>query len=146
MRYQALKRKPVIKAHARKNMMVYVKNMAGFKMDFCRGMTYTEIRPIFKKHYNSIQAFLEKGEKEIEEEGKPKNFSDDFLLNTFKTMFQKPNVETSIWIEQKGRYGLAKVKSWKLLESSGVHIITFTTTQMIMLVERKYPLTRFTLE
>nr|GEX44772.1 hypothetical protein [Tanacetum cinerariifolium] len=40
MRYQALKRKPVIEAQTRKNMM----------------------------HYNSIQAFLEKGEKEIEEE------------------------------------------------------------------------------
>nr|GFD08404.1 hypothetical protein [Tanacetum cinerariifolium] len=26
-------------------------------------------KPIFKKHYNSIQAFLEKGEKEIKEEG-----------------------------------------------------------------------------
>nr|GEX41076.1 hypothetical protein [Tanacetum cinerariifolium] len=69
MRYQALKRKPVTEAQVRKNMMVYLKNMAGFKMDFFRGMTYTEIRPIFKKHYNSIQAFLEKGEKEIEEEG-----------------------------------------------------------------------------
>nr|GEX34618.1 hypothetical protein [Tanacetum cinerariifolium] len=33
------------------------------------GMTYTEIRPIFKKHYNSIQAFLEKEEKKIGEEG-----------------------------------------------------------------------------
>nr|GEV67412.1 hypothetical protein [Tanacetum cinerariifolium] len=33
------------------------------------GMTYNDIRPIFKKHYNSIQAFLEKGEKEIKEEG-----------------------------------------------------------------------------
>nr|GEW72062.1 hypothetical protein [Tanacetum cinerariifolium] len=62
-------RKPVTKAHARKNMMVYLKNMAGFKIDFFRGMTYIEIRPIFEKHYNSIQAFLEKGEKEIEEEG-----------------------------------------------------------------------------
>nr|GEV25819.1 hypothetical protein [Tanacetum cinerariifolium] len=38
---------------------------------------------------------------------------------------------------------LAKVKSWKLLESCGVHIITFTTTQMILLVERRYPLTSF---
>nr|GEY59892.1 hypothetical protein [Tanacetum cinerariifolium] len=53
---------------AKKNMMVYLKNMAGFKMDFFKGMTYTDIRPIFEKHYNSIQAFLEKGEKEIEEE------------------------------------------------------------------------------
>nr|GEV20965.1 hypothetical protein [Tanacetum cinerariifolium] len=26
----------------------------------------------------------------------PKNFSDDFLLNSFKTMFEKPNVEASI--------------------------------------------------
>nr|GEY61869.1 hypothetical protein [Tanacetum cinerariifolium] len=69
MRYQALKSKPVTEAHARKNLMVYLKNMAGFKMDFFRGMTYIEIRPIFEKHYNSIQAFLEKGEKEIKEEG-----------------------------------------------------------------------------
>nr|GEU56269.1 hypothetical protein [Tanacetum cinerariifolium] len=36
--------------------------------------------------------------------------------------------------------------NWKLLESYGVHIITFITTQMIMLVERKYPLTKFILE
>nr|GEY67244.1 hypothetical protein [Tanacetum cinerariifolium] len=54
--------------HARKNMMVYLKNMAGFKMDFFKGMTYTKIRPIFGNHFNSIVAFLEKGEKEIEEE------------------------------------------------------------------------------
>nr|GEU30780.1 putative ribonuclease H-like domain-containing protein [Tanacetum cinerariifolium] len=69
IRYQALKRKHVTEAQARKNIMVYLKNMAGFKMDFFRGMTYIEIRLIFEKHYTSIQAFLEKGENEIEEEG-----------------------------------------------------------------------------
>nr|GFC82645.1 hypothetical protein [Tanacetum cinerariifolium] len=37
MRYQALKRKPVTEAQARKNMMIYVKNMAGFKIDFFKG-------------------------------------------------------------------------------------------------------------
>nr|GEZ57063.1 hypothetical protein [Tanacetum cinerariifolium] len=58
----------------------------------------------------------------------------------------KPNVEASIWRNQRGRYGFAKVKSWKLLESYRVHIITFTTTQMILLVERRYHLTRFTLD
>nr|GEY30733.1 hypothetical protein [Tanacetum cinerariifolium] len=181
-------------------------------MDFFKGMTYTEIRPIFEKHYNSIQAFLEKREKEIEEEGskrkddsleqraakkqkideeegelkahlqiifnsdddvftkatplalkrrfgdvveacsrkisifRAKEFSDDFMLNTLKIMFEKPNVEANIWRDQKGRYGLAKVKSWKIFESCGVHIITFTTTQMFLLIEKKYPLTRFTLE
>nr|GFC38784.1 hypothetical protein [Tanacetum cinerariifolium] len=43
--------------------------MAGFKMDFFKGMTYNDIRHIFEKHYNFIRAFLEKGEKEIKEEG-----------------------------------------------------------------------------
>nr|GEU89915.1 hypothetical protein [Tanacetum cinerariifolium] len=69
MKYQALKRKPMTEAQTRKNMMIYLKNMAGFKMDFFKGMTYNDIRPIFEKHYNSIRAFLEKGEKEIEDEG-----------------------------------------------------------------------------
>nr|GEW12405.1 integrase, catalytic region, zinc finger, CCHC-type, peptidase aspartic, catalytic [Tanacetum cinerariifolium] len=84
--------------------------------------------------------------KERFETTEPKNFSDDFLLNILKIMFEKPNIEANVWKEQKGRYGLAKIKNWKLFESSGVHIITFTTTQMILLVEKKYPLTYFTLE
>nr|GEV92797.1 hypothetical protein [Tanacetum cinerariifolium] len=215
MRYQALKRKPVTEAHARKNMMVYLKNISGFKMDFFRGMTYTKIRPIFERHYNLNHSFLERVEEEVtgqEEEvskrksksseqraakkqrideeveelkthlqivpndeddvyteatplalkvpavdyqihhehnkpfykiiradgthqlflsfitllrnfdredlemlwklvqerfqsSEPKNFLDDFLLNTLKTMFEKPSVEASIWRDQRGRYG-----------------------------------------
>nr|GEU94413.1 hypothetical protein [Tanacetum cinerariifolium] len=34
MRYQALKKKPLTEAQTRKNMIVYLKNMVGFKMDF----------------------------------------------------------------------------------------------------------------
>nr|GEW26276.1 hypothetical protein [Tanacetum cinerariifolium] len=33
-RYQAIKRKPLTKAQARKNIMIYLKNVAGFKMDY----------------------------------------------------------------------------------------------------------------
>nr|GEW20546.1 hypothetical protein [Tanacetum cinerariifolium] len=51
-RYQALKRKPQTEAQARKNMMLYLKNVAGFKMDYFKGMTYDDIRPIFEKHFN----------------------------------------------------------------------------------------------
>nr|GFB66034.1 hypothetical protein [Tanacetum cinerariifolium] len=47
---------------------------------------------------------------------------------------------------QRSVHGQAKVKSWKLLESCGVHIISFTTTQLILLVKRRYPLSRFTLD
>nr|GEW07385.1 hypothetical protein [Tanacetum cinerariifolium] len=68
--------------------------------------------------------------REIFASSKPKNFSNDFLLNTLKIMFEKHNVVAHIWKNQRGSYGLANVKSWKLLESCGVHIITFITTQM----------------
>nr|GEY56027.1 hypothetical protein [Tanacetum cinerariifolium] len=77
---------------------------------------------------------------------KPKNFSDDFLLITLGAMFEKPDIQAQIWKNQRSVHGQANVNSWKLLESCGVQIITFTTTQLILLVERRYPLTRFTLD
>nr|GEU32263.1 hypothetical protein [Tanacetum cinerariifolium] len=59
MKYQTLKRKPLTQDQARKNMIVYLKNMAGFKMDYFKGMTYDEIRPLFERHYNFNQTFLD---------------------------------------------------------------------------------------
>nr|GEZ59988.1 putative ribonuclease H-like domain-containing protein [Tanacetum cinerariifolium] len=78
--------------------------------------------------------------KERFKSSKPKNFSDDFLLTTLGAMFEKPDVQAHIWKSKRSVHGLAKVKSWKLLKSCGVQIITLTTTQLILLVERKYPL------
>nr|GEX80172.1 hypothetical protein [Tanacetum cinerariifolium] len=77
---------------------------------------------------------------------KPKNFSDDFLLNTIGAMFEKPDEQAQVWKNQRSIHGQVKVKSWKILESYGVHIITFSTTQLILLVERRYTLSRFTLD
>nr|GEX15342.1 hypothetical protein [Tanacetum cinerariifolium] len=195
MKYQALKRKPLSEAQAMKNMMLYLRNMAGFKLSYFKGMTYSEIRLLFEKHYNYNQDFLEEvneevtlPEKEVKVEGhkreeathlaskipfvdykihfkrnkpcfkiiradgnhmlflsfstllknfdredleslwkivkerfkktEPKNYSDDYLLKTLKTMFKQPDVEANVWRDQKGRYGLTK----------------------------RYPLTHFTLE
>nr|GFC69655.1 hypothetical protein [Tanacetum cinerariifolium] len=77
---------------------------------------------------------------------KPTNFSDEYLLLTLKTMFEKPDGQDAIWINQKSVHGLALVKRWKLLTSCGVHVITLSTVQLFLLVERRYPLSRFTLE
>nr|GEV57313.1 hypothetical protein [Tanacetum cinerariifolium] len=55
----------------------------------------------------------------------PKNYSGDFLLNTLKIKFEKPNVEANVWNDQKGKYGLAEI---------------------FLLIERMYTLTHFTLE
>nr|GEW56997.1 hypothetical protein [Tanacetum cinerariifolium] len=249
-------RKPQTEAQARKNMMIYLRNMVGVKMDYFKGMKYDDIRLIFEKYFNFNVAFLEKTKEQMEEEdskalkrisksqeenaakkqkfdegveelkrhlqivpndeddvytkatplarkvpivdydiytknnkpyykiiradgslqlflsflsllrnfnredlevlwqlvkerfasSKPKNFLDDFLLTTLTYMFEKPDVQAQVSKNQKTVYGLAKVKSWRLLESCRVHIITFTSTQMILLVEKRYPLTRFTLD
>nr|GFD13193.1 hypothetical protein [Tanacetum cinerariifolium] len=77
---------------------------------------------------------------------KPTNFSDEYLLLTLKTMFEKPDEQDALWNIQRSVHGLALVKSWKLLTSCGVHIITLSTVQLFLLVERRYPLSRFTLE
>nr|GEX62027.1 hypothetical protein [Tanacetum cinerariifolium] len=107
-RYQALKRKPQNEAQARKNMMIYLKNVTKEQIN--------EEESIALKRLNETQA--EKAAKR-----------------------QKLDKEKN----QRSVHDQAKVKSWKLLESCGVQIITLTTTQLILLVERKYPLTKFTL-
>nr|GEY64357.1 hypothetical protein [Tanacetum cinerariifolium] len=209
MKYQALKRKPLTKAQARKIMIIYLKNMAGFKMNYFKGMTYkvtvpekevevkghkregksleneitnkqkmdkevkdlkshlqivsnndddvyTKATPLaskipivdykipFERNKPYIKIIKADGNhvlflrsstmlknfdredleslwklvKERSEMTKPKNYIDDYLLKTLRTMFEQPDVEASIWKDQKGRYGLAK----------------------------RYPLTHFTLE
>nr|GEW80350.1 hypothetical protein [Tanacetum cinerariifolium] len=77
---------------------------------------------------------------------KPSNFFDEYLLTTLKTMFEKPGGQDAVWKSQRSIHGLALVKSWKMLTSCGVHIITLLTIQLILLVERRYPLSKFTLE
>nr|GEZ14981.1 putative ribonuclease H-like domain-containing protein [Tanacetum cinerariifolium] len=67
-RYQALKRKPQTEAQAKKNMMIYLKNVAGFKMDYFKGMSYDDIRHIFEAKFSSNVAFLQKTKEQIDEE------------------------------------------------------------------------------
>nr|GEY47388.1 reverse transcriptase domain-containing protein [Tanacetum cinerariifolium] len=67
-RYQSLKRKPQTKAQARKNMMIYLKNVVGFKMDYFKGISYDDIRPIFERYFDSNVAFLKKIKEQIDEE------------------------------------------------------------------------------
>ncbi|GJV28874.1 hypothetical protein Tco_1385322 [Tanacetum coccineum] len=76
-RYQTLKKKPISVAQARKNMMIYLKNMAGYKMNYFKGMSYDDIRPIFEVEYNKVQTLFKnrdddevKGQKVLEESAK----------------------------------------------------------------------------
>nr|GEZ04248.1 reverse transcriptase domain-containing protein [Tanacetum cinerariifolium] len=53
-RYQAIKRKPQTEAQARRNMIMYLKNVAGFRLDYFKGMYYDDIRPEESRALQSI--------------------------------------------------------------------------------------------
>ncbi|GJU25995.1 hypothetical protein Tco_1164616 [Tanacetum coccineum] len=58
IRYHALKNRPRYVAEVTKNMMVYLKNQRGYKMKDFKGMSYDDIRPIFKKVWDQIHSFV----------------------------------------------------------------------------------------
>nr|GFA50256.1 putative ribonuclease H-like domain-containing protein [Tanacetum cinerariifolium] len=55
-------------AQARRNMIMYLKNTAGFKLDYFKGKSYDDIRPIFEARFNTNMEFLLKSMEQIEEE------------------------------------------------------------------------------
>nr|GEY97203.1 hypothetical protein [Tanacetum cinerariifolium] len=66
--YQGMKKRPQTESEAHKNIMIYLKNTAGYKMDFFKGMTYAEICPIFQARFDENMRFLFKSRDEMEEE------------------------------------------------------------------------------
>nr|GEU92769.1 hypothetical protein [Tanacetum cinerariifolium] len=83
-KYQSLKRKPISIAQARKNMIVYLKNMAGYKIQHFKGMTYDQVRPIFEREYKKVQTFL-KSDKD-EESSKKRVAKETLLQESFKKL------------------------------------------------------------
>nr|GEW15779.1 hypothetical protein [Tanacetum cinerariifolium] len=63
-----MKRKPKTEAQAQKNIIMYLKNVAGFRLDYFKGMSYDDIRPIFEVKFNSNMDFLQRTKEQKEEE------------------------------------------------------------------------------
>nr|GEW79836.1 reverse transcriptase domain-containing protein [Tanacetum cinerariifolium] len=55
-------------AQARRNMIMYLKNVVGFRLDYFNGMSYDDIRPIFEAQFNSNMEFILKIKEQLEEE------------------------------------------------------------------------------
>nr|GEU41514.1 hypothetical protein [Tanacetum cinerariifolium] len=85
MKYQSLKRKPVSIAQARKNMIIYLKKMVGYKMEHFRGMTYDKVRPIFEREYKKVQTLF-KPNKDVEEPQKKRVVEETLLQKSFKKL------------------------------------------------------------
>nr|GEV05545.1 hypothetical protein [Tanacetum cinerariifolium] len=84
-KYQNLKRKLDSIAQARKNMIIYLKNMAGYIMEHFRGMTYDKVRPIFEREYKKVQ-ILFKPDKDVEEPKKKRVAKETLLQESFKKL------------------------------------------------------------
>nr|GEY13968.1 putative reverse transcriptase domain-containing protein [Tanacetum cinerariifolium] len=137
-KYQALKRKLQTEAQARKNMMLYLKNVAGFKMDYFKGMSYDDIRPIFEVKFNSNLVFLQKTKEQIEEEES----------RALKRLNETPAEKVAKRRKLDEEVEVLK-RHLQIVPNEDDDVYTEATPlarKLILLVERKYPLTRFTLD
>ncbi|GKB44165.1 hypothetical protein Tco_0889107 [Tanacetum coccineum] len=55
--YHAQQNRPYSVVEVRKNMVMYLKNQGGYKMNYFKGIKYKDIRPIFEKVWDQIQSF-----------------------------------------------------------------------------------------
>nr|GEZ51697.1 hypothetical protein [Tanacetum cinerariifolium] len=67
-RYRMMKKRPQTEAQARRNMIMYLKNVAGFRLDYFKGMTYDDIRLIFEAKFNANIEFLLKLKEQLKKE------------------------------------------------------------------------------
>nr|GEV93122.1 hypothetical protein [Tanacetum cinerariifolium] len=84
-KYQSLKKKPGSIAQARKNMIIYLKNMVVYKMEHFRGMTYDKVRPIFEREYKKVQTLFNPN-KNVEEPKKKRVADETLLQESFKKL------------------------------------------------------------
>nr|GEZ04512.1 hypothetical protein [Tanacetum cinerariifolium] len=67
-RYHGFKKKPQSESKACKNMISYLRNTKGFKMEFFKGLKYDDILPIFQARFDANLKFLFKTREEIGKE------------------------------------------------------------------------------
>nr|GEV56918.1 hypothetical protein [Tanacetum cinerariifolium] len=84
-KYQSLKKKPVSIAQVRKNMIIYLQNMAGYKMEHFKGITYDKVRTIFEREYKKVQTLF-KPNKDVEEPKKKRIAKETLLQESFKKL------------------------------------------------------------
>ncbi|GJU52604.1 ribonuclease H-like domain-containing protein [Tanacetum coccineum] len=142
LRYHAQLNRPYSVSEVKKNMVMYLKNQGGYKMNYIKGMKYEDIRPIFEKIWDQIQSFApmdsekEKGsekkgsrkkslarkragEKQSEESTKRQKIEDDIEKEELKAYLDLvPREEFAMEIESLGtKYPIVDWKTHVLTEN-----------------------------
>nr|GEU88509.1 hypothetical protein [Tanacetum cinerariifolium] len=136
--YQVMKKRPQTEAQARKNMIMYLKKVAGLRLDYFKGMSYDDIRLIFEAKFNSNIEFMLKTKEQMEEE------ENKAIQSINETPAQKAAKRRKLneEVEDLKRH-------LKIIPDEDDDVYTEATPlarKLILLVERRYPLSRFTLD
>nr|GEV86112.1 putative reverse transcriptase domain-containing protein [Tanacetum cinerariifolium] len=146
---KGMKKRPQTESEARKNMMIYLKNNAGYKMDFFKGMSYDEICPIFQDRFDENMRFLFKLREEMEEE------DHEIIKSINETPAQKAAKRRKL--NEKAQEAEDLKKRLEVVDDEDDDVFIEATPLaknvpvvdyqiLILLVERRYSLLRFTLE
>nr|GFB03951.1 hypothetical protein [Tanacetum cinerariifolium] len=148
-RYHGMKKKPQTEFEARKNMIFYLKNTKGYKMDFFKGKKYDEILPIIQAMFDANMRFLFKSREEIEAEDQ------EIIKSINKTPAQKAAKRRKLSEETQEAKDLRKRLEIVQDEDDDVFIEATPLAQKVPVVDYqiividnkpRYPLSRFTLE
>nr|GEZ41088.1 uncharacterized mitochondrial protein AtMg00810-like [Tanacetum cinerariifolium] len=148
-RYQGMKKRPQTESEARKNMMIYLKNTAGYKMDFFKGMSYAYICPIFQARFDENMRFLFKSIEEIEEE------DEEIIKSINETPTQKAAKRRKL--NEEAQEAEALKKQLEIIHDEDDDVFTEATPlgrkvpvvdyEIVMINNKpRYPLSKFTLE
>nr|GEY27031.1 hypothetical protein [Tanacetum cinerariifolium] len=147
-RYHVFKKKPQSESEAHKNMISYLKNTEGFKMEFFKGKTYDQKIPIFQARFDANMKFLFKTREEIEKE------DEEIIKRINETPAQKAAKRRKLNEEAQEANNLRRRLEIVPNEDNDVFVEAVPLAQkapvvdyqLFLLVERRYPLYRFTVE
>nr|GEW35304.1 ribonuclease H-like domain-containing protein [Tanacetum cinerariifolium] len=131
-RYQGMKKRPHTESESRKNMMIYLKNTAGYKMDLFKGMTYAQICPIFQARFNENMRFLFKSREEMEKHLEVVDDEDDDVFVEATPLARKvPVVDYQIvLVDNKPRF--------KIIKADETHQLYISFTTLLKNFDREY--------
>nr|GEV16630.1 hypothetical protein [Tanacetum cinerariifolium] len=121
-RYYVIKKRPQTEAQARKNMIMYLKNVVGFRLDYFKGMSYDDIpqKAAKRRKLNEEIAELNKHLEIVPDE------DDDVYTKATPLARKVPVVDYAIIL-------LNNKPHYKIIKADGTH-------------QLKYPLSRYTLD
>nr|GEU54503.1 hypothetical protein [Tanacetum cinerariifolium] len=148
-RYHGMKKKPQTESKACKNMIFYLKNIEGYKMDFFKGKKYDEILLIFQAKFDAKMKFLFKSREEMEKE------DEEIIKSINETPAQKAVKRRKLSEEAQEANDLRRRLEIVQDEDDDVFVEATPLAQkdpvvdyQIVVIDNKpkYPLSRFTLE